>query len=199
MFTASHFKLMRKKCLSEIDKLLNIMQIPAPNFEHGDEYKIYEELDRNIEQKLKLQLNSDSISIGYSKLLGIAGLQFNRGETPNQHIEKILANRDKILQSFSTSTTPSASNVETQSHMPLIAGAGFGGGLAALLSYLILDDGPNAIASGAGVAVGFVLPKIFRSSGDNKSPSNEDKLSRAQVETVLKTLEQIDIIFKKIN
>ena len=69
MFTASHFKLMRKKCPSEFEELLNILQITKPDFENCDEYEIYEKLDTDIEDRLKSQMRSNSISEGYSNLV----------------------------------------------------------------------------------------------------------------------------------
>ena len=101
MFTASHFKLMRKKSPSEFEELLNMLQVTKPDFENCDEYEIYEKLDKDIEDRLKTQMKSKFMSEVYSKLLQIVGINFSRSETPNQQINKILANRERILSRLS--------------------------------------------------------------------------------------------------
>ena len=85
--------------------------------------------------------------------------------------------------------------------MLMIVSAIAGGALAAFLSYILIEgnDGPNAIAIGLGVAVGFVLPKIFKINGGSQDHSFTPQLSRAQIETALKTLKQVNDIFQKIS
>ncbi len=98
MFTASAFSLMRKNCPAELNELLRLLKINyKPDWEHGDEFKIAEKLDDEINKKICALLKSDSDLAGYAKLLDMGGIKFDSGETRNNMLKKILANRNKIL------------------------------------------------------------------------------------------------------
>ena len=98
MFTVSAFKLMRRNCKEDLDKLLDLLRINKPNWDRDDEFKISKDLDNEIDKKLCASLKSDSDIDGYAKLLEIGNVKFSFSETRKELIEKILANRDKILQ-----------------------------------------------------------------------------------------------------
>ena len=98
MFKATDFKLIRRDCPEELKKLLQLLKIPMPNFNSGDEFKIYSELDNDIDKAFCSKLNCDSDLDGYAKLLDLGGIKFDSGETRNNMLKKVLANRDKILQ-----------------------------------------------------------------------------------------------------
>ena len=99
MFTASAFSLMRKNCPAELNELLRLLKINyKPDWEHGDEFKIAEKLDDEINKKICALLKSDSDLAGYAKLLDMGGIKFSVSETRKERLKKILASRDKILQ-----------------------------------------------------------------------------------------------------
>ena len=98
MFKATDFKLIRRNCPEELDKLLQRMKIPAPNFNSGNEFELYDKLDKEIDEKFCERLNCKSDLDGYAKLLDIGGIKFGLSETRNNMLKKVLANRDKILQ-----------------------------------------------------------------------------------------------------
>ena len=98
MFTVSAFKLMRRNCKEDLDKLLDLLRINKPNWDRDDEFKISKDLDNKIDKKLCALLKSDSDIDGYAKLLERGAVKFSFNETRKELLEKILANRDKILQ-----------------------------------------------------------------------------------------------------
>ena len=99
MFTASAFSLMRQNCPTELNELLRRLKIDyKPDWKHGDEFKIAEKLDDEINKKICALLKSDSDLAGYAKLLDMGGVGFSVSETRKERLGKILANRDKILQ-----------------------------------------------------------------------------------------------------
>ena len=99
MFTASAFSLMQQNCPTELNELLRRLKIDyKPDWKHGDEFKIAEKLDNEINKKICALLKSDSDLAGYAKLLDMGGVGFSVSETRKERLGKILANRDKILQ-----------------------------------------------------------------------------------------------------
>lgn len=106
MFTASAFSLMRKNCPAELNELLRLLKINyKPDWEHGDEFKIAEKLDDEINKKICALLKSDSDLAGYAKLLDMGGIGFSVSETRKERLGKILANRNKILQGAAAQTS----------------------------------------------------------------------------------------------
>ena len=97
MFKTPDFKLIRRNCPEELNKLLELLEINPENFDGGDEFKIYSELDKAIDEKFCERLNCKSDLDGYAKLLDLGGIKFDSGETRNDMLKKVLANRDKIL------------------------------------------------------------------------------------------------------
>ena len=98
MFTVSAFKLIRRNCPEDLDKLLKLLEVDKePNWDSDDEFKIAQELDRRIDKKLCALLDSNSDIDGYAKLLERGAVKFSFSETRKELLEKILANRDKIL------------------------------------------------------------------------------------------------------
>ena len=104
MFTASAFNLMRQNCPGEFDKLLTQLNIPKPDWVHGDEFEISQKLDSEIEKKICALLKSDSDLAGYAKLLDMGDVKFSISDTRKERLAKILANRDKILQRAAAQT-----------------------------------------------------------------------------------------------
>ncbi len=104
MFTASSFSLIRQNCPEALNELLRLLEIDKPNWVRGDEFEISQKLDGEIEEKICILLKSDSDLAGYAKLLDMGGVNFSISETRKERIEKILANRDKILSASSGCT-----------------------------------------------------------------------------------------------
>ena len=104
MFSVSAFKLMRRNCPEDLDKLLKLLAVDQPNWELDDEFKIAQELDNEIDKKLCALLDSDSDIDGYAKLLERGEVEFSFRETRKELLEKILANRGSILRESSDYT-----------------------------------------------------------------------------------------------
>lgn len=98
MFKATDFKLILRNCPEELDKLLQLLKISPQNFNDGNEFDIYDKLDKEIDEKFCELLNCKSDLDGYAKLLDIGGIKFGLSETRNNMLKKVLANREKILQ-----------------------------------------------------------------------------------------------------
>ena len=106
MFKKTDFKLIRRDCSEELEKLLKLLDIKyKPDWEHGDEFKIYSELDKAIDEKFCERLNCKSDLDGYAKLLDLGGIKFGLSETRNNMLKKVLANRNKILQGAAAQTS----------------------------------------------------------------------------------------------
>ncbi|MBD3878982.1 MAG: hypothetical protein SR1Q5_04760 [Quinella sp. 1Q5] len=97
MFKAPDFKLIQRDCPEELKKLLNLLNLRMEDFKGGDEFEIYSKLDKAIDKKFCERLHCKSDLDGYAKLLDLGGIEFDSGETRNNMLKKVLANRDKIL------------------------------------------------------------------------------------------------------
>lgn len=97
MFTASTFSLIRQNCPEKLNELLQLLDIEKPDWEHGDEFEIAQELDEEINKNICRLLNSDSDLAGYAKLLDMGGVRFSVSETRKERLAKIIDNRDQIL------------------------------------------------------------------------------------------------------
>ena len=96
MFFAAEMKLIREICLNEYESLLNLLGIPKPNW-IGDEYRIYEQLDAQLTNRICSLMKSESIIDGYIKLLKLGGISFDYSEVDLELLRKILANQTQIL------------------------------------------------------------------------------------------------------
>lgn len=96
MFKATDFKLILRNCPEELDKLLQLLKISPQNFNDGNEFDIYDKLDKAIDKAFCAKLNCKSDLDGYAKLLDLGGIEFDLSETRNNMLKKILANRKKI-------------------------------------------------------------------------------------------------------
>ena len=96
MFVAVEFQNMRSRCPSEMEKLLEKLSIPIPDWS-GNEYRIYEQLDDDITKKICAVLKSSSIIEGYTNLLKLGDIAYDYSETDNELLDKIISNGDKIL------------------------------------------------------------------------------------------------------
>lgn len=108
MFKATDFKLIRRNCPEELDKLLELLEISTQNFDTDDK------LDEAIDKEFCIRLNCKSDLDGYGKLLDLGGIKFDSGETRTNMLKKILTNRERIFQS--SSVTPQAEFVTMTCH-----------------------------------------------------------------------------------
>ena len=114
MFTAVEFKLIREKCPEKLDALLANLKIEKPNWNVGDEFRIYEKLDDEIVSKVCQLLKSNAVIVGYEKLLAMGDLKFDYSKTDNEilnevlHFEKQIKNRlqEKLVEYEKISTLP---------------------------------------------------------------------------------------------
>ena len=97
MFVAAEFQSMRRICLTELEKLLKIFSIQVPDWS-GDEYRIYEKLDTELERKTCALMKSSSIIEGYTNLLKLGGIGYDFSELDSELLRKIVANKEKILR-----------------------------------------------------------------------------------------------------
>ena len=98
MFTVDEFQLIKKRCLPELEKLLQKISIPTPDFDGADEFKIYDRLGGEITNKMCCLLKSNSVVEGYTKLLKLGKIGYDFSETDDELLEKIINNKEKIFQ-----------------------------------------------------------------------------------------------------
>ena len=98
MFTADEFQLIRSHCLPDLEKFLKQISVSIPNWNSGDEFKIYDKLGGEITSKMCRLLKSNSIVEGYTKLLKLGKIGYDFSETDNELLNKVVTNKNKILQ-----------------------------------------------------------------------------------------------------
>ena len=103
MFTLPAFNLMQEICPEERDELLRKLNITCPDFSHISDND-YKALDKEIDKKICTMMDSRSDVEGYEKLLKLGGLERNN-DTRRDCIARIVANREKILQSNNAPVT----------------------------------------------------------------------------------------------
>lgn len=98
-FIPLEFKRMKERCPDERDELLRQLNIPIFDFAHFNDND-YASLNKKIYQKICEMMDSQSDIEGYEKLLKLGGMERNN-DTRRDCIARIVANREKILQSNS--------------------------------------------------------------------------------------------------
>ena len=114
MFVAAEFQSMRRLCLPELEKLLRTLSIYVPDW-NGDEYRIYEKIDTELERKICALMKSSSIIEGYTKLLKLGGIGYDFSELDSELLRKIVANGNKILRGLEN--LPKFVEVEVESSL----------------------------------------------------------------------------------
>ena len=114
MFVAAEFQSMRRLCLPELEKLLRTLSIYVPDW-NGDEYRIYEKIDTELERKICALMKSSSIIEGYAKLLKLGGIGYDFSELDSELLRKIVANGNKILRGLEN--LPKFVEVEVESSL----------------------------------------------------------------------------------
>ena len=97
MFTAAEYRLIREDCLSEMQKLLSMLNISEPNWNGGDEFRIYEKVDDEIINRVCRLMKSESIIDGYTKFMKFGNLHFDYSETDNELLATILKNKNAVM------------------------------------------------------------------------------------------------------
>ena len=105
MFTAAEFRLIKSKQKKDLENLLikldlHEMSIKWSNIANDNsknEFQFYAELDNKIIENICDNLKSESVIDGYIKLLKIGNITFNYGETDNEILNKIVVNKQKII------------------------------------------------------------------------------------------------------
>ena len=100
MFTAADFRLIRKNCLSDLESLLKNLSINLPNFDNGDEFKIYSDLDKEITEKICRLMKSSTVIDGYTKLLKLGDISYSYSETDDMLLDKIIMNGNIIVSNL---------------------------------------------------------------------------------------------------
>ena len=98
-FIPLEFNRMKERCPDERDELLRQLNIPISDFAHFNDND-YTSLNKKIYQKICEMMDSQSDIEGYEKLLKLGGMERNN-DTRRDCIARIVANREKILQSNS--------------------------------------------------------------------------------------------------
>ena len=98
MFTSTELRLIKNNSLSSLENLLKTLSITIPDWNGSDEVQIYDKLDNDITNRVCSLLKSSSIIDGYTMLLKIGELSYGYDETDNELLEKIVRNKEKIIQ-----------------------------------------------------------------------------------------------------
>ena len=98
MFTAVEFRLIRENCLADFQKLLTMLSISEPNWNSGDEFRIYEKIDDEIVNRVCHLLKSNAVIVGYEKLISLGGLKFDYSKTDNEVLATIIENKNIIMR-----------------------------------------------------------------------------------------------------
>jgi len=106
MFTAAEFRLVKSKCLSEMETLLKDMQIDVPDWNGINEYALYNELDNKITDKICALMKSSSVIDGYGHLLKLGEIDYDMTETDDDLIDKIINNSSKIIYNCQSYAPP---------------------------------------------------------------------------------------------
>ena len=104
MFTAGEMQLIRKNCPKDFESLLRSLSISNPDFASGDEYRIYEKLDNELEKKIGRLMKSPSAVEGYTKLLNLGGVAYNYSELDNELLAKVVANKDSPAAKYNSTS-----------------------------------------------------------------------------------------------
>lgn len=194
MYTPSDFKLIRRNCPNEMTALLNNLGIKNPDFNAGDEYEIYSQLDDTLDKKISEILKSKSVLEGYTKLLDLGGVAYSTSETRVELLGKILANREKILQAASVQDKNSA---QTSNNLPLDKiGALF---LLTAAGYYFMSDEPNNLITGAlGIAGIAGIGFSFASKSNDVEPQSQIQFSPTELKNIFPILDNVKRIFDLI-
>ena len=221
MFTATEFRLIGVKCLPDLQNLLAMLNIPEPNWDSGNEFKIYEKLDDEIVKRVCQLMKSESIIDGYTKLMAFGDLKFKYSETDNELLAKILQNKEKVMRG-ATQAVHSAQETITESQPQKIQKTiekkvllpGFIiCGIVLIIAGIALSDFIGTIGAGIAVILGLVSAalgfkgKIEKETVEvegapvQKKVVSETKIApftRTEIQQILEVLIQIDTVIRAI-
>ena len=221
MFTATEFRLIREKCLPDLQNLLAMLNIPEPNWDSGNEFKIYEKLDDEIVKRVCQFMKSESIIDGYTKLMTLGGLKFKYSETDNELLAKILQNKEKVMRG-ATQAVHSAQETITESQPQKIQKTiekkvllpGFIiCGIVLIIAGIALSDFIGTIGAGIAAILGLISAalgfkgKIEKETVEiegapvQKKVVSETKIApftRTEIQQIFQVLIQIDTVIRAI-
>lgn len=164
MFTAAEFRLIREKCLSDFQKLLAMLNINEPNWNGGDEFRIYEKVDDEIVNRVCRLMKSESIIEGYTNLMTFGGLHFDYSETDNELLATIIQNKDSVMRGATQAIVQSTPQVTTSKPQKItktvekkILLPGFiVVGILLIIVGIALSDSIGTIGAGIAGVLGFI-------------------------------------------
>lgn len=180
MFTATEFRVMREKCPTDLSALLGKLNIPVPNWENGDEFRISSDLDDAITGKLSQMMKSDSVIDGYMELLTLGKVAFDYSETDTALLDKAVNHRDVIVRGATeqkaqvktmnaqSANEPPRKNVRRVEQTEMSTGALVAGGVVIAAGVGAIAMGTTGVgiialvAGGASVANGIKGRKVVR-------------------------------------
>ena len=118
MFSAAEMQLIRANCLNEFEKLLKRLSIPTPDWNAKDEFKIYDDVDADLTDRICKLMKSETLYDGYTNLLKLGGVSYDYSESYNQLLDMIIANRDKIIDAVRKQNTARSSWQDKYSGLP---------------------------------------------------------------------------------
>ena len=221
MFTAAEYRLIRENCLADLKKLLAMLHISEPNWNDGDEFRIYEKVDDEIVNRVCRLMKSESVIDGYTKLMKLGNLHFDYSETDNELLAAIVKNRTSVIsgatqavqstQEKTVETKPQkiTKTVEKKILLPgfIVVGAVL---ILAAVILMIQDLTIGAIVAGIlgfiGLISGFngkVVKETVETEGkplQNKSApvTNKAEFTDAEIQEVFGVLTQIHKIIRSI-
>ena len=218
MFTAAEYRLIRKHCFPEFQKLISKLNIPEPNWEAGNEFRIYEKLDEEIVQKICQLMKSDSIISGYTKFMTFGNLPFDYSETDNKLLDTILNNKSAVMngatkpQVITSSAQKNISSTQKVTKHKTLTGA-LVLGLILIIAGLALIFAESSTVGGAAAVILGIVAVILGAKGKTvteeiqvNSPQNSTvttqtinpQFTNAEMQQIFDVLEQTNKVIKSI-
>lgn len=98
MFSEAEMQLIRANCLHEFEELLKRLSIPTPAWNAKDEFKIYDDVDADLTDRICKLMKSETPYDGYTNLLKLGSVPYDYSEAYNQLLGMVVANKDRILR-----------------------------------------------------------------------------------------------------
>ena len=100
MFSAAEMQLILSHHKTDYESLLRDLSIPIPDWNKGDELRVYDDIDDKLTKELCGLMKSSTLYDGYTDLLKLGGVPYDYSETYNQMLGMVVANREKILSAL---------------------------------------------------------------------------------------------------
>ena len=213
MFSAAEMQLIRSHHAADYESLLSDLSIPIPDWNKGDELRVYDDIDDKLTKKLCGLMKSSTLYDGYTELLKLGGVGYNYSETYNQMLGMVVANRNKILrglenlpkfieeevivESQPNQQTAPPKNATKEKHVFLPVPIGLGAVLILFaifgLDNVIDDETVRTIVGGILAVLGIIFAGVGLKG---KTVTVEEKLSTPQ--TVAQPVRKKQIVRKEV-